>query len=261
MIDIKNWANYREKTLKAAKLRPRMYLGSEQYGHLVAIKEALALVWIAKVFRAPQKATVFLSPNQFVVLCETRPLLKELNRVLSWENKQILTDGWAEELNEYTGFGKTLGHGLRGWKHYYFSRTGPRIYYLDSLSLFSRRLCLAIKTDEGYWYQTFLHGFPQSEPSLIQKKSSVGLLLAVSLDSEWCKLPITDEEAKTVLSFHHNATHFRKVQMGSGHGGSNITTVVKTRDITFPNTIIQSHKEDDLVSETSVPSDEILKWL
>ena len=91
--------------------------------------------------------------------------------------------------------------------------------------------------------------------------AGTGLLLSASFDSEWCKLPITVEDAQEVKSFRHNATHFRRVPMGSGHGGSDITTVIKIRDLVFPNTTIQWHTEDALLSDTSLPIDEICKWL
>jgi hypothetical protein len=260
-LDKEEWIRYRNEYHRMAKQRPMMFFGSEQYGHRVAIIQSLALVWIAKIFRSPQQADVFLSPHQFVVRCKTNPLVKELHRVLSWDGKQVLTDNWGTELDKYTGFDKRITIGFRGWKYYHCCRTGPRISNLGTLDMFSHRFCLAIKTDAGFWCQTFADGIPESEPFLLKEKSSTGLILAVSLDSQWCEIPLTQEDAEAIKSFHHNTTIFRRVKPGSGCGGSGYTMVLKKRDIEFPRTNIHWCEEDNLVSLTSSPADEIRKWL
>jgi hypothetical protein len=103
MQTLEHWKVERDRILQAAKIRPAMYLGPQGCEHLCAIQDALGLVWIAKIFRQAQQATVFLSPHQFVIRCETGPILRSIRKILSWQGKEILTSDWSEELSQHLG--------------------------------------------------------------------------------------------------------------------------------------------------------------
>jgi hypothetical protein len=90
MQTLEQWKAERDWILQAAKKRPAMWLGPKDQEHLIAIQATLGLVWIAKILRQAQQATVFLSPHQFVIRCESGPLLRFPNSEVKWQGGDSL---------------------------------------------------------------------------------------------------------------------------------------------------------------------------
>lgn len=257
---MEQWKEERDRILQAAKKRPAMYLGHKDYGYRVAIQEILGLVWIAKVFRQAQQATVFLSPHQFIIRCETGPILHSIQNILSWRGKELLTSGWGEELSQHLG-PLTVINDRRGWRFYHFCKTAIRVSHLDLLAPFASRFYIGVRTKEGFWAQTFTEGLPDTPPLLISQSSSVGLLLGAALTDEWFKLPIVEEEIRNSLYFPLDASAFRKVPPGRGEGGSEWKYTMRKRNIFFPNTEVKWRESDSLIADSSDSAEEIKQWL
>jgi hypothetical protein len=260
MQTIEQWKEEKDRILQAAKKRPAMWLGPKGREYLNAIQDALGLVWIAKVFRQAQQATVFLSPHQLVIRCETGPILRSIQKILSWQGKEILTSEWSKELSEHLGPDTFRNH-RKGWRFYHFCKTGVRISRLDILAPFASRFYIGIRTKEGFWAQTFTEGTPDTPPLLISQPSSVGLLLGAVLTDEWFKLPLVEEEVRNSLYLSHDTSHFRKVPPGSGQGGSEWTYVIRKRKLFFPNTEVNWRQSDSLIAASPDSTKEINRWL
>jgi hypothetical protein len=260
MQTLEQWKEEKDRILQAAKKRPAMWLGLKGREHLLAITETLGLVWIATVFRQARQARVFLSPHQFVIRCETGPILRSIQKILSWQGKEILTSGWGPELSQHLG-PDTLRNHRKGWRFYHFCKTAIRIPRLDGLAPFASRFYIGVRTKEGFWAQTFTEGMPDTPPLLISQPSSVGLLLGAALTDEWFKVPLVEEEVRNSLYFSLDTSHFRKVPPGSGPGGTGLTCVIRKRKIFFPNTEVNWRQSDSLIAASPDPAKEINRWL
>jgi len=252
----------RDGILQSAKRRPAMWLGPKDKEHLTAIQATLGLVWIAKILRQAQQATVFLSPHQFVIRCESGPLLHPIQKILSWHGKEILTSGWSKELDRHLG-PFTVVNNRRGWRYYHFCEYGIHVSDLGMLTPFASRFYIGVRTEEGFWAQTFTEGMPDTPPLLISQSSSVGLLLGADLTDEWFKLPLVEDEIRNSLYFPLNATYWREVPPGRGIGvgDPDCKQVIRLRKIFFPNTEVKWRKENSLIAASPDSTKEISRWL
>jgi hypothetical protein len=262
MQTLEQWKAYRDSALQGAKKKPAMYLGPKDEEHLTAIQATLGLFWVAKILSQAQQATVFLSPNQFVIRCESGPLLREIQKILSWHGKEILTSGWREELRRHMG-PDTVINNRRGWRYYHCCERGIHVTDLGLITPFASRFLIGVRTEEGFWAQTFTEGMPDTPPLLISQSSSVGLLLGAALTDEWFKLPLVEEEIRNSLYFPLNASGWRKVPPGRGLSalGFDWEQVVRRRKIFFPNTEVKWQEGDSLIAASPNSPEEIVRWL
>lgn len=120
-----------------AQTRPAMYIGSQETGHKSTIRDALRLVWQARVFRQPQTVTVDLSPTQYVVRAECGPLIRSVQQIFTFGDGKTLSGPWQEQgkayfsrvvqENEQRSLGFSQRQDRRGWRYCFSGPTGPRL--------------------------------------------------------------------------------------------------------------------------------------
>lgn len=201
LCDQMQWEQEWRENIKAAKLRPAMFVGGTATAHKYALSEPLRLVWEAKAFRRPQSASILLSPHQYVLRCFTGPLVRPIQKMFSWEGKRILPEGWFEAMRPLSdawvdSILQDLPR-LRGWRKSFGCSTGPRLDSPMYAFLLARRFIIGYRVDDGMWCQTFESGWPQTVPFLVKEPSPVGLLVAAELEKEWFQdLPFSESDAQ-----------------------------------------------------------------
>lgn len=166
-----------------------MYIGPTAAAHLHAVWEPLRLVWKAQAFRRPQSARVLLSPTQFVVRCDTGPLVRPIQQMFSFGDKPLLDEGWKEvrEQIRREPVSRIFNDRppLRGWRKYFGCPTGPTLGSPMYRQVLARRFAIGYRVDQGMWCQTFENGWPLSDTRLLKDPSPVGLFVAAELDAQW----------------------------------------------------------------------------
>jgi hypothetical protein len=128
--------------------------------------------------------------------------------MFSFENAPVIGEGWRELreqiTNEYVSRIFNDLPGLRGWRKWFGSSTGPKLNSPMYPLVLARRFAIGYRVDKGMWCQTFEAGWPQSEPCLITDPSPVGLFVAAELDAQWFKgLPFGEKEAAGLAAMPH----------------------------------------------------------
>ena len=197
---LENWT--REEYLGYARVRPQMYVGDLPTAHLNCIKEPLRLVWQARPFRQPVSAKITITPRQYRVACETgflyRPIEDTLLRMLRLSKSK---DDILEAMNATGHYlaAATVKRRMR-WRACFGNALGPGFYPLSVHPFLTERIAVAVKTRSGYWCQTYMQGVPATTPFVLRIESTVGLLIAAAIDSEWFPgLPFTIEEVNQAI--------------------------------------------------------------
>ena len=194
------WAEERQH----AETRPSMYIGSQETGHKLAIRDVPRLVWQAKVFRRPLAVTIDLSPTQYVVRAECGPLIRPVQQIFSFGTGDTLGEHWRDEMRTYREQQETDIH-RRDWRYCFSGPTGPR---LDSLCQSFILACYGVwglRTNAGLWCEAYQEGVPIGKPFLLSSPSPIGLLSAAALDPQWFTgLPFTEEDAHSFAGLSHS---------------------------------------------------------
>ena len=203
MIWRQNW----EANIERAKDRPAMYIGEQKAAHLTAISSSLSLVRRTKAFENFRLARVHLAPRQYVVSCESGPLLGVIEELFTWEDKLVLTEGWSavsaglREERRITTLETESDDSLPEWKRYLGGSSGPTLESPTGPAPLAKRLIVAYRVSSGYWCQGFRHGRPESMPFHTQTPSSIGLLVAAELDPIWFTgLPYRESNVQRLMS-------------------------------------------------------------
>jgi hypothetical protein len=199
--DQDHWKVEWHTRLEMAKKYPALFTGSETGGHRNAVNGPLRLVWEAKAFRDPRKTTLHLSPTQYIVQCNTGPLLHPIQKMYKFGRKRMLWDEWHEVDNKLHDemWGRLVENRprLRGWRRSFTSCCGVRLWHPMTPVGLAHRFAIAYNTDEGFWCQSFEEGWPTGDPFLIAKTSPTGLFVAGALNPEWFTgLPFTAEDTE-----------------------------------------------------------------
>lgn len=188
---------------KHAKMRPAMYIGSQETGHELAIKTIMRLVWQAKVFRRPGQVTVDLSPTQYIVRAECGPLIRPVQQIFSFGTGETLGEHWLEEMKLHRQQQKTdtLRH---DWRYCFSGPTGPRLAEPSCQFILAQYGAWGLRTNDGLWCEGFREGVPSGKPFLLKEPSPVGLLACASLEPKYFTgLPFTEEDASMFASLSH----------------------------------------------------------
>ena len=223
-----SWEQRWREMLQLAARRPTMFIGSQDQGHRYPISDALKLVGKAQAFSHPVRTIVALSPTQYVVRCESGPLLPAIEKLIEWKGKRVLTDEW-------NGIGEKIMDGrtrrpLKGWRYAFTGPIGPRLGSPTNPVVFAHRLIYGVRTRAGLRCQAFEAGWPTSVPFIITDPSPMGLITAAALDSQWYTgLPFGEREVEA---------------WGA-----------------MPNVSVQWHPQDDLLDDLSMSPDGVRQWL
>lgn len=204
------WEHKWQFLLEHAKTRPAMWIGSQEHGHQTAITDVLRLVWQAKVFTKPKCVTVDLSPNQYVVRCETGPLIKPVQEIFSFGVGHILEEKWSDESRTYFAhINREDGERnlqfedcrwRRGWRYCFAGPTGPRLSAATNVSVLAHRFIWGLRTNSGLWCQSFREGWPVSKSFLLPEPSPVGIFAAAYLNRDYFTgLPFNAKDVERFL--------------------------------------------------------------
>jgi len=190
-----NWDEARAGVIAHARQRPMMYVGDSETGHLGAIDEVSRLMWMARVCRQPGRCRVILSPSQYLVIGEASPLVRSIQKMLTFGGGRVLSENWQREYRAHfkpiweTGRdgGRKLGKGWqnRRWRYTFTGPIGPRLDCPGQHDLLARRFMWGIRTDAGLWCEAYEDGWPTGQPFLLGVQSCVGIFAAGELSSEW----------------------------------------------------------------------------
>jgi hypothetical protein len=253
------WEQEWAQMLEHSKTRIAMYIGSPEQGHRNFIREALRLLWQAKVFRRPLEAKIDLAPQQCVVRCHAGPLLRPIQQMFSWGVGRTLAEQWPTERKAYferiAQEDKEKGKPFSkrryryGWRYCFSGPTGPRLEEPSYIDLFARHFLWGIRTNAGLWCEIYEKGWPTGRPFVVADNSSVAMLIMADLDPQWfLGLPYNENDAE---KFAAMASH--KIKM---------TPYQRPLPDWTPGAIgVEWHPQNDLLTEASFTTDGMRIWL
>jgi hypothetical protein len=200
------WRADWQSMLESAKQRPAMYIGGLQSAHYTALFQPLNLCLRAQAFESLKNISVHLSPTQYVVIANCGPLVCEIEEMFQWrEDAHDIADGWHDKMREISHkcAADFLKNGVRadGWLGEFSSSTGTGLDGPIIPGILAYRLVVSYRVSHGYWCQGYTNGWPTPRPFVFEKKSSVGLVAAASLDPEWFTgLPFVRDRAHEILA-------------------------------------------------------------
>jgi hypothetical protein len=172
-----------------------MWMGLEEFGHLLGVSAAIQLMWPNRAFAKPQRVTVTVSPNQILCRCESGALLPRFERLVSW-------DAWDNLLEAVT----EIQDGLAKIRHAYtwafrFSNSVFGFSIFTAFLPFADRAVLAIRTRKRLRCQAYERGWPVTPPVVERGAgASTGFVVAAALSAEWFKgLPNTLETVEEFI--------------------------------------------------------------
>ncbi|MCW3059657.1 MAG: hypothetical protein JWQ02_1478 [Capsulimonas sp.] len=202
-----DWA----RRVAQAQSRPMMYVGNPDHAHRLALSSVLRLVWLAKIFRNPSVTRIILSPNQFLIRCETGPLIRPVQSLFTWGGGYTLSEPWEEERQTYferinredeaRGLPDWRYRSNHGWRYCFSGATGPRLFEPSNILWMSKHFAWGLKTDAGLWCETYEAQWPVSKPFLVPGESKYGIFAMGNLDPERCSgLPYDAEDVAQLTS-------------------------------------------------------------
>ncbi len=238
---------------KNARVRPAMYLGSAEGDHRWPIRSILRLVWNFRIFRHARHVTIHLSPTQYVVLVESGPLIRPIQRLLTCQNQYVLTDGWDSAVSQYA----RQCERPRDWRYAWTGPTGPQFAGMLAPDIFSHRFFVGVRFETEFWGQILKTGRPISPPTTLELPASIGFVAAAHLHKDWYKrLPFALEDITALLGNVSDTSYLR----------TNKTTgkcefVHRRLVLQFPHTTIVLHAEDDLFPPSTTIEASMQHWL
>ena len=241
---VMNWHEERQH----AETRPAMYIGSQEMGHKLAVREVPRLVWQAKVFRRPQVVAIDLSPTQYVVRAECGPLIRPVQQIFSFGTGSTLGEHWRDEMSAYREQQETGIH-KRDWRYCFSGPTGPHLDWLCQFFILARNGVWGLRTNGGLWCEAYQEGVPTGKPFLLSDLSPIGLMSAASLDPQWYTgLPFTEEDARLFAGLSHSRVVGHR--MCGPHP-----------NWTYGEIITRWHQQDDLISERTLTAEGVRELL
>lgn len=253
------WRQKWAEMLQHARTRPRMYIGDEATAHSHIFYDALRLIWQAKLFRRPHQVRVDISPHQCAVRCDTGPLIRPVQRMLSFPGGRVLGDDWEDEsraaISRFHAEQETLGVSFddkkykRSWRYSFYGPTGPRLGWVAHGMVLAHSLTWGLRTDSGLWCQSFEDGWPAGAPFLVEGPSPVGLFVLADLDPQWWTgLPFdADDVAQLRASSHRPQGLYERWKPEPPWSTGEI--------------VVNWHEQDDLVTERSLTAEGVWEWL
>ena len=151
------------------KLKPELYyLDSIEHAHRTTLAHLIDLVWRVRIFGKPTRSKLTVTPSQFCLVSNSPPLLQPIERMLSWDDKYILTNGWGKASTDYSisKRGKRDWQELKTpWRRVLKSPYGPKIHAVQvTAALCAARFGWGIRTHQGFYSQTFEDSWPIELP-------------------------------------------------------------------------------------------------
>ena len=228
------------KIRELARQRPEMFLGIPERAHYWPLKSALHLIWVAPLLRQTKRVTVVVSPNQYLILAESGPLLPPIQKCLTCENKYLLTEGWDEAILQRPP--TTEKNRKRHWSYAWTGPTGPRFQGMLAPSLFSHHFFFGVRFESQFWGQLLKDSYPTATPSPLEVEPSLGLVISAHLDSAWFTgLPFRSEEAQTLRNYSTDTSYLYKDKRTD-----ELKFVLRRHPRRFPETTGVWHDRDDL---------------
>jgi hypothetical protein len=187
-------ANWRSM-LKGARTKPSMFVGSIESAHLRPLHKLVQAVFSFGALQEPMSLTIRVSPTQYHAVGRSGPLTKTLETYMD-PNGDVLYDEVSHAGSRLRSYFEKQNP--EEWRRRY---QGPTFHshegmYADAFYLAARG-ALAVRTSSGLWCQTYRHGWPCTEPFVVEDRPAIGLLVAAALSPEWFTgLPFTPEDLK-----------------------------------------------------------------
>ena len=244
-----NWDEKRTAVLAHVHQRPSMYIGDSETAHLGAIDEVTRLMWMARVCWRPGRCRITLSPSQYLIVGEAGPLVRSIQKMLTFGGQRVLAEKWREESRAYfqpmwkmgRDGGRKLGKGWqnRRWRYTFTGPIGPRLDCPGCHDLLARRFMWGIGTDAGMWCEAYEDGWPVGQPFLVDLPSGTGVFAAGELSAEWFPgLPFDQGDVDRLRALSQQRV---KVKWSNIKSFTNGEIVVEWRD------------EDFMTAETFAP--------
>lgn len=248
-----------EEEREHAQTRPAMYIGSQENGHTSAMREALRLVWQARVFRHPKAVTIDLSPTQYIVRAECGPLIRPIQQIFTLGNGERLSTPWREQGNKYfsqivqedeqRGIPFSQMRHRRVWRYCLCGPTGPRLDWPAHPYILASSLVWGLRNDEGLWCEAYKDGLPFGNPFCLRESSSIGLLVAADLDPQWFTgLPFTKNDGRIFTEMSHRPIKMTEWQK-------------PLPDWTPGDIIVNWHSQDNLITDETLTADGLRELL
>jgi hypothetical protein len=171
-----------------ARLRPSMFVGDAGTAHERAISITLDLLATTKVFPGLRSVYLACSPTRFRIASYSRPMTPTIERHVDWQ-QPVLIEGFRR-LREFLMRDPAT---KKNWKRVLVSSTGPNLEMVMWPALLAERYSIWLRTDSGYWHQSFNNGMPIAKPALADSDGTAGLVIHAQLPHEWFTgLPYTE---------------------------------------------------------------------
>jgi hypothetical protein len=175
------------EALRGVALRPGMYTGDTERGHLTPVRHSLELLWEKGAFAEPRHSLIVVSPHQVHLLHHSGPVAETIERIVPWERADLL----FLSIDEFPADRSMLDE---RWDRFYGGPHGGFGNFAMALWV-AEYGALAVRTSAGLWCQAYRRGWPVMPPRLlVDSDSRTGLMLAASFSPRWFSgLPYSPE--------------------------------------------------------------------